>query len=591
MNIFWNIQKRLEQFGSGVYDATHTKEDPTQSYLSKWISNVTGVGMQDPTQSLLFKGVQWGANLFTSWKESLQWIWTKWQSEFDRKKEIARNFLTQKWYSPDVIENTISKIDYKPWFWTRLATGLWNRLQEAENTTERLQKEWFDPLAGKITAKWLVTAPLSYAWDVVWTAMEPIWAAISPVVQKVIEKTGQTENVAEIGKWWEWVRQSNPNFADALEGIVNISSVTPLPLAKPIAGAVKQGGIATGKAIASEVEKVAPIVKNIPKSVKKVPSFVDDAIETGVEKLATKAIWSSDWSAELFKATSPSYNVLAKSKDIWKIKQKARVADEAVVEAWYIPKTTTERVDAYKWTMKKVWDEIEKARWSVSEKYKSDSIANTIKSEIENMKVNGKIPPSLESDVTALLKEADFYKSLWDVSLPDLWVIRSNINARLTFWDKTQFSDAYNAVMKKVITAIKEWEDAVLTKNAGKATSGLLAKYWSLRSMLDDIIKQDIKASRAKWLPIEESFGRISGLAEMAGWVWQIVMNPKQAIPSIVSGGSKVILWKVAWKMKDPDYLIKTGYEKLLQSKKPKNGNISWNPTVVRTNSNSTKTK
>lgn len=591
MNIFWNIQKRLEQFGSGVYDATHTKEDPTQSYLSKWISNVTGVGMQDPTQSLLFKGVQWGANLFTSWKEYLQWIWTQWQSEFDRKKEIARNFLTQKWYSPDVIENTISKIDYKPWFWTRLATGLWNRLQEAENTTERLQKEWFDPLAGKITAKWLVTAPLSYAWDVVWTAMEPIWAAISPVVQKVIEKTGQTENVAEIGKWWEWVRQSNPNFADALEGIVNISSVTPLPLAKPIASAVKQGGIATGKAIASGVEKVAPIVKNIPKSVKKVPSFVDDAIETGVEKLATKAIWSSDWSAELFKATSPSYNVLAKSKDIWKIKQKARVADEAVVEAWYIPKTTTERVDAYKWTMKKVWDEIEKARWSVSEKYKSDSIANTIKSEIENMKVNGKIPPSLESDVKALLKEADFYKSLWDVSLPDLWVIRSNINARLTFWDKTQFSDAYNAVMKKVITAIKEWEDAVLTKNAGKATSGLLAKYWSLRSMLDDIIKQDIKASRAKWLPIEESFGRISGLAEMAGWVWQIVMNPKQAIPSIVSGGSKVILWKVAWKMKDPDYLIRTGYEKLLQSKKPKNGNISWNPTVVRTNSNSTKTK
>lgn len=591
MNIFWNIQKRLEQFGSGVYDATHTKEDHTQSYLSKWISNVTGIGMKDPTQSLLFKGVQWGANLFTGAKESLQWIWTQWQSEFDRKKEIARNFLTQKWYSPDVIENTISKIDYTPWFWTRLATGLWNRLQEAENTTERLQKEWFDPLAGKVTAKWLVTAPLSYAGDVVWSAMEPIWAAISPVVQKVIEKTWQAGNVAEIGKWWEWVRQSNPNFADALEGIVNISSVAPLPLAKPIAGAVKQGGIATGKAIVSGVEKVAPMIKNIPKSVKKVPSFVDDAIETGVEKLATKAIWSSDWSAELFKATSPSYNVLAKSKDIWKIKQKARIADEAVVEAWYIPKTTTERVDAYKWTMKKVWDEIEKARWSVSEKYKSDSIANTIKSEIENMKVNGKIPPSLESDVTALLKEADFYKSLWDVSLPDLWVIRSNINARLTFWDKTQFSDAYNAVMKKVITAIKEWEDAVLTKNAGKATSGLLAKYWSLRSMLDDVIKQDIKASRAKWLPIEESFGRISGLAEMAGWVWQIVMNPKQAIPSIVSGGSKVILWKVAWKMKDPDYLIKTGYEKLLQSKKPKNGNISWNPTVVRTNSNSTKTK
>ena len=60
--------------------------------------------------------------------------------------------------------------------------------------------------------------------------------------------------------------------------------------------------------------------------------------------------------------------------------------------------------------------------------------------------------------------------------------------------------------------------------------------------MLDDVIKQDIKTSRAKGLPIEESFGRISGLAEMAGGIGQLVTSPKQAIPSIVSGGSKVLL-------------------------------------------------
>ena len=291
MNILWNIQKRLEQFGSGVYDATHTKEDPTQSYLSKWISNVTGIGMQDPTQSLLFKWLQWGANLFTGAKESLQWIWTQWQSEFDRKKEIAKNFLSQKGYSPDVIENTLSKMEYKPWFWTRLATGLWNRFQEAENTTERLQKEWFDPLAGKVTAKWLVTAPLSYAGDVVWTAMEPIWAAISPVVQKVIEKTGQTGNVAEVWKWWEWVRQSNPNFADALEGIVNISSVAPLPLAKPIAGAVKQGGIATGKAIASVVPKIPEWISKIWGSVIQVPKKI---VRSWVDTLERIKPWVKD---------------------------------------------------------------------------------------------------------------------------------------------------------------------------------------------------------------------------------------------------------------------------------------------------------
>ena len=591
MNIFWNIQKRLEQFGSGIYDATHTKEDPTQSYLSKWISDVTGIGMKDPTQSLLYKWVQWGANLFTSWKEYLQWIWNQWQSEFDRKKEIAKNFLSQRGYSPDVIENTLSKMEYKPWFWTRLATWLWNRLQEAENTTERLQKEWFDPLAGKVTAKWLATAPLSYAWDVVWTAMEPIWVAISPVVQKVIEKTGQTGNVAEVWKWWEWVRQSNPNFADALEGIVNISSVAPLTLAKPIAGAVKQGWIATGKTIASGAEKVAPMIKNIPKSVKKVPWFVDDAIETGVEKLATKAIWSSDWSAELFKATSPSYNVLAKSKDIWKIKQKARVADEAVVEAWYIPKTTTERVDAYNQSMKKYWKSVEDARWSTKSKYDAWEIANTIENEIQNLSVKWAINPAIQWDINALIKQAEYFRWLGKIDIPTLGNQRTLINSITDWGAKTEYGDTFSSVMKKAVAKIREAEDGILWQVWNGKASDALRKYWAIRSMYDDVVKQDIRALRAKWLPIEESFGRISGLAEMAGWVWQIVMNPKQAIPSIVSGGSKVILWKVAWKMKDPDYLIRTGYEKLLQSKKTKNGNISWNPTVVRTNSNSTKTK
>lgn len=37
--------------------------------------------------------------------------------------------------------------------------------------------------------------------------------------------------------------------------------------------------------------------------------------------------------------------------------------------------------------------------------------------------------------------------------------------------------------------------------------------------------------------------------------------------------------------MKDPDYLIRTGYEKLLKSKKPTNGNTPRNTPVVRPNS------
>jgi len=43
---------------------------------------------------------------------------------------------------------------------------------------------------------------------------------------------------------------------------------------------------------------------------------------------------------------------------------------------------------------------------------------------------------------------------------------------------------------------------------------------------------------------------------------------------------SKVLLGKVASKLRDPNYLIKTGYQKLLQFKKPKNGNTPRNSTT-----------
>ena len=41
--------------------------------------------------------------------------------------------------------------------------------------------------------------------------------------------------------------------------------------------------------------------------------------------------------------------------------------------------------------------------------------------------------------------------------------------------------------------------------------------------------------------------------------------------------------------MKDSDYLIRTGYEKLLKSKNPTNGNNPRNTPVVRPNSTSPK--
>lgn len=105
--------------------------------------------------------------------------------------------------------------------------------------------------------------------------------------------------------------------------------------------------------------------------------------------------------------------------------------------------------------------------------------------------------------------------------------------------------------------------------------------------MFDDIVKQDIKALRAKGMSLEESFGRIAGGAELLGGIAQLVMNPKQAIPTILSGGSKVLLGKVAGKIKDPDYLIKTGYEKLKKKSTIPNSKLQSTQKPVKLESSS----
>lgn len=547
------------------------KKTYTDSSFYKWMESLwsKAYDFANPEQDEIQRFID-DKNIDAQKKRSLLQALNEWEDE-----KSVRQYISQKYYPEAQFKETLPMA--KPLFestgkeWAisgslkaiwNLPTSLYNVWAWVANIWSTAIQEWLAPTA-KMIGKWLV---------------RQVWAG-AEALSKAYQEWGLVWAGTKAIEWAQKVVVQDPTLVFAPKVSMGAWKLA------------KQWVQATGKGIVKTAEVVVPTIKSIPKAIKKAPWVIDDVIESGVEKLATRAIGSSDGTAELFKATSPSYNVLAKSKDIWKIKQKARLADEAVVDAGFIPKTTTERVDAYKGTMNKLWDDISKARWWVQEKYKSSSIADTIRTEVDRMKVNWKVPPSLESDVNALLKEADFYDNLGDMTLPDLWVTRSNINAKLTFGDKTQYSDAYNAVMKKVITAIKDWEDTVLTRNAWQATSGLLAKYGALRSMLDDVIKQDIKASRAKWLPIEESFGRISGLAEMAGWVGQLVMNPKQAIPSIVSWGSKVLLWKVSWKVKDPDYLIRTWYEKLLQSKKSTNGTPKWNTPVVRPNSIITKNK
>ncbi len=72
--------------------------------------------------------------------------------------------------------------------------------------------------------------------------MEPVASALSPVVQKAIEKSGQTENVQKFAQDWEEFKVKNPLMAESIEGVFNVGQLAPVPLAKPLANVAKQGG-------------------------------------------------------------------------------------------------------------------------------------------------------------------------------------------------------------------------------------------------------------------------------------------------------------------------------------------------------------
>jgi len=467
----------------------------------------------------------------------------------------------------------------QPWFLDKIgqsAEKRGSRILELQGTNDSsLEKGW------QSLGQWLW-----FAFDFVWAGISALtpdavkdfvkekaksqWDQLSPSVQNLA--------VSSI-KWWAdgWgaFEKEYPRAARNITASLQIWSAVPIGFWTKVAG---EATAQIGKEALVKVWKVGTQIGKTPQLIGKGMDRVSDAIETGVEKSAGKILWSSDGTKELFKATSPSYNTLSKSKDIRGMQTKAKLADDSIIKKWFTPKNTSERVEAYNNTMKSYWADAEVARGWAKTKYNTSEIADIIDGEINKISVKWVVNPALKSDVEALMKQSEYFRWLGVIDVPTLWNQRALINSITDWGASTQFGNTFSSTMKKVAGKIRETEDALIWTMGGDA----IKRYGALRSMYDDIVKQDIKVSRAKWLGIEESFARITGLSETIGWVAQIVMNPKQALPTIASGLSKVFLWKVAGKLKDTDYLIKTGYEKLLKSNNPTNGNIPRSITNKR---------
>lgn len=85
------------------------------------------------------------------------------------------------------------------------------------------------------------------------TPLQPVGSAlepyVSPVVQKIVKETNQTERLQDWSNQWSQFEKTNPILAENIAGLLNTAQVLPVPFAKPIANATGNAVKATGKAI------------------------------------------------------------------------------------------------------------------------------------------------------------------------------------------------------------------------------------------------------------------------------------------------------------------------------------------------------
>lgn len=534
------------------------------------------------------------------WKMSIEQFWetikVKYPDYADMdSKDLWEKMLVKYPQYQDIIQQDINDM----WLWQEAGqriSDLWSQLwQRISNVWESLNREKSsNPLVSSAqsfwTAMWAVWGVIWWAFDVInqwigfvtpdiikdwlsWWAKE-MWGMLSPNIQ---EKT-----INAIKTWWEvysQFKQENPYLAETIEWGLNIASIYPIWYwSKVVKWWVEDLAKQT---IKQTVKQTWKLVKWTKSFVKQIPWQIDN----WAEKLAWKALWGSTGKKELFQAASPSYQTLGKDKNILNIWKNLEKADVTVLKYWFKPTNTETRAIAYKDSMKKVWSQVDEARWWTPTKTNAVTFAEEIEKFIDTKKINWKINPEHLSDIKALQWQADYFRSLWKVDVPTLWQIRADLNAMTSFKSQNPFWDVYNSWLKNIWVTIRNTENSLIESYKWTKFGNLMQEYRALAETYPDIVKANIKNMRAKWVPLEEALWRISWIWDIIKWGINIVAKGSQWVSEVWQWIWKVVLWKVYSKLKDADFLVNEWYKKLSQSLTPKTiknvSNRNINPASV----------
>lgn len=298
---------------------------------------------------------------------------------------------------------------------------------------------------------------------------------------------------------------------------------------------------------------------NLWKMASKMSWWLDWLSEWGAEKL-TNTVSAQD---KLYKAQEPRMNVLSNKKNLEKRRANSDRANQLIVENWYKPTNTAERLDAHQKTLDKLWgqvmEQVNKWEWMFADQ---SSIISKLEEYINEQK--SLWIDASKSDIQALERELASMKKQqreWTLDIPTLEKKKQVFND-LIDWKWVEASEVYKKWIRLITHEIGKIEDAMLAEIPWEFQA-LKNDVWALLDTYEDVFKADMKNQRKKGNWLIESYSRIEWIWDTIAWLAQLF---KWDISWVAKWLSKVALGKAMAKASDVDFLVKKWFEDLYKT-------------------------
>lgn len=468
----------------------------------------------------------------------------------------------------NMITNPIQTVKWLWWMvtgaWVNAAKFLW---KEFLGKTEEEMNTKLQSKIDKWGVIWMLANTVKWAENIADSAWE--WAVVNRYGSLDAAKRTAYEDpvgfisdiatlVSWVGwavKWWATAATKIPMIAKSAWTASKLWKVADIAwdIAK-VADYADPANLIT-KGYMKAWEKIFQWAKAIPK----IPWKIWWAIESWIESTATKLTKTATPQDKLFKAQEPRLNQLNKQVDYKKLRENSDIANDEIVKAWYKPVDTETRAAAHKATMDKIRkEEIESKIW---DQYNIDlkPVADKIDEFVANAERAGIVTNQWQ--LNQLKAQAQKYREMWIINWSDWEFAKQMLNAQINnFWDASIWDVYKNWLKEATKTLWKQLDDAFSAIPWEFAEAK--RRFWALKSTYEDVFKSDIKAQKAKWGSLEQSYSRIEWAGDIVRWLtstlaWQ---NP---IPLIAQWWAKLLVWKVLQKIKDKDFLIRKWFDDL----------------------------